>query len=388
MARFVARIIGKKGAETVEVDARDRQGAERILRRRGRILTIKRKVGIDLTPGMTPSERYTFMIRMSSMVGSKVGTAEALRLIATTFTGNIKRAAQGMVDRVEAGMDLPTAMEHDRKNFPLATTALVKAGAASGETWRALKDAGDFEHKMQTIRKSSSKEMLSATASFLVAGALIIGTNEYFGPQVMANDMFRSADGVDVGWITKTADVLTWIMIILMSLFGIMFWLGTIGRRIIPDAADAIILRIPYYKDLILARNNYVTLYKLSLLIRAGVRIEEAIQLTEEGSQAGALRSDLRRALIAVRSGQPWAAAMRTLHPTDRAALISSSDRQDIARTLDLLSSQYRDLYIHRITSFAPTLQVISALFMTLAGGILFGLTILPMLQLAASLSN
>src|SRR3546814_17117967 len=112
------------------------------------------------------------------MVGSKVGTAEALRLIVTTFGGNVRRAAQGMLDRVEAGMDLPAAMEHDRKNFPMATTALVKAGAQGGETWRALKDAGDFEHKMQTIRKSSSKEMLSATASFLIAGALIIGKNE------------------------------------------------------------------------------------------------------------------------------------------------------------------------------------------------------------------
>src|SRR3546814_7670339 len=36
MARFEARIIGKKGAETIEVDAPDRAGAERILRRRGR----------------------------------------------------------------------------------------------------------------------------------------------------------------------------------------------------------------------------------------------------------------------------------------------------------------------------------------------------------------
>src|SRR3546814_18982858 len=121
-------------------------------------------------------------------------------------------------------------------------------------------------------------------------------------------------------------------MIVLMSLFGIMFWLGTIGRRIIPNAADAVILKIPYYKDLILARNNYVTLYKLSLLIRAGVRIEEAISLTEEGSQAGDLRSDLRRELTAVRSGRPWAGAMRTRHQTDRDDLAPSSDRQDIER--------------------------------------------------------
>src|SRR3546814_16531025 len=95
----------------------------------------------------------------------------------------------------------------------MATTALVKAGAQGGETWRALKDAGDFEHKMQTIRRSSSKEMLSATARFLIAGELIIGTNEYIGLYVMSNDMFSSADGVDVGWITTTADLLQLLML-------------------------------------------------------------------------------------------------------------------------------------------------------------------------------
>src|SRR3546814_18028535 len=51
MARFEARIIGKKGAETIEVDAPDREGAERSLRRRGRILTIRRRLGFDLKPG-------------------------------------------------------------------------------------------------------------------------------------------------------------------------------------------------------------------------------------------------------------------------------------------------------------------------------------------------
>lgn len=388
MARYEVRVLTSKGSKILKVDASDLDSAKRVASRTGRVLSAKRSFHLDITPGMNASERYTFMVRLSSMVGSKVGTAEALRLIIATFSGNVRRAAQEMLGRIEDGMDIPQAMDADRKNFPVATTALVRAGAQSGETWRALKDAADFEYKLQTIRKGSMKEMAQAIGSFIIAGILMIATTEYFGPYVMNNDMFAAAETVEVNWIEVTGKIATYIMIVLLVIFGVMFWLGTVGRRLIPNFADKIILKVPYYKDLILARNNYVTLYKLGLLIGSGIRVEEALKLTSESSPRGALKSDLLAALKAVRSGHPWAAVMNTLHPTDRAALVSSTDRRDIARTLDILAQQYSDLYIQRMTSFAPLLQLISALFMTLAGGVLFGLTILPMLQLAADLSG
>lgn len=388
MARYEVRVLTAKGAQSSIIEASSKQDAERIAKRKGLVLSVKKRFGFDMAAGMTPSERYTFMVRLSAMVGSKVGSAEALRIIVANFGGRIRKVARDMLARVEAGGDLPSAMEADRKNFPVATTALVKAGAQSGETWRALKDAAEFEHKMSSVSKGSMKEMVSAIGSFVMAGALMIGTTEYFGPQVMGNSMFSGSADVDVGWIQTLGSALSYVMIVLLTIFAGLLWLGTVGRRMMPTFADKIILKIPYYKDLILSRNNYVILYKLGLLIRSGVRIEEALSLTEEGSPKGALKNDLRAALGAVRSGRPWASVMATLHATDRAALVSSTDREDIARTMDMLSTQYRDLYIQRMTSFAPVLQLISALFMTLAGGVLFGLTILPMLQLAAGMSK
>jgi general secretion pathway protein F len=117
------------------------------------------------------------------------------------------------------------------------------------------------------------------------------------------------------------------------------------------------------------------------------VRIEESINLTWESCPRGALRTDLWRALTAVRNGRSWGQSMQTLHPTDRAALSSSTDREDVARTLDVLATQYRDIYVQRISSFAPALQIVAALFMSLASAVLFGLTILPMLQLSAGIA-
>jgi general secretion pathway protein F len=388
MGRYLARVITRNGVELLELQASERSQAERMASRKGTVLDVKKRHGIDLAPGMTAADRYTFMVRLSTMLGSKVGTAEALRLLSQNFGGTIRKAAKSMLTRVESGYDLPTAMEFDRKNFPATLTALVKAGGAGGQTWRALKDAADFEYKLSQLRKTSNKGIWSALISFLIAGVLMVTTTEIFGPWVLDNPMFSNNADVQVKWVETAGNILTVVMVVMLAVLGGFVWMATIGRQLFPNFFDQIIVRIPYYRELVLAQNNYVTLYKLGLLVKSGVRIEESLQLTWEGCPRGALKTDLHNALAAVRGGRSWGATMVTLHSTDRAALSASADRDDVARTLDVLATQHRDIYVQRISSFAPALQLVAALFMSLASGVLFGETVLPMLQLSASIAG
>lgn len=392
MARFLVRVMPRTGAarrgiETVEIGAQSVDQAKVIAARRGVVVDARRVRGFDLAPGMSAGDRYTFLIRLSTMLASKVGTAEALRLMVATFTGQIRKAARNMLARVEAGDDLATAMDLDRKNFPPTLTAMVRAGAAGGQTWKALREAADFEYELSQIKKASGRGIWTAIASFIFAGALMISTTQWFGPWVMENPMFAGNNAIQVGWVETTGNVLTVMLVIVLTALLVLAWMATMGRKIAPDFFDGIIVKFPYYRELVLAQTNYVTLYKLGLLIRSGVRIEESLALTSESCPHGALRTDLVRAVTAVRSGRPWGQTMATLHSTDRAALTASTNREDVARTLNVLAVQYRDIYVRRIETFSPALQLVSALFMSLAGGVLFGLTILPMLQLSASIS-
>ena len=387
MPRYTARVMTRQGVEVLELQASEHSQASRMASRKGTVLEVKKRRGFDIVPGMTAAERYTFMVRLSTMLSSKVGTAEALRLLSQTFGGNIRKASKGMLARVESGYDLPSAMEFDRKNFPATLTALVKAGGVGGQTWRALKDAADFEYKLSQLRKTSNKGIWSALFAFAIAGVLMVTTTQIFGPWVLDNPMFHGNADIQVKWVETLGNILTVVMAGLLLVLGSFVWIATIGRQLFPNFFDQIIVKIPYYRELVLAQNNYVTLYKLGLLVRSGVRIEESLQLTWEGCPRGALRTDLQNALTAVRAGRPWGATMVTLHSTDRAALSASADRDDISRTLDVLATQYRDIYVQRISSFAPALQLVAALFMSLASGVLFGETVLPMLQLSSGIA-
>ena len=79
MPSFVARVQTRKGIKMIPIEAVDKKEAERIASRHGRVTSLNRKFGFDLSPGMSVSERFTWMTRMSMMVGSKMGSAEGLR---------------------------------------------------------------------------------------------------------------------------------------------------------------------------------------------------------------------------------------------------------------------------------------------------------------------
>ncbi len=366
----------------VEIQAPNKDEAMQSFKRMGRVVTFRRRFTVDLGRGMSPAERQIFFGRLSAMLSSRVGTSDALMLLRDTFKGKIQEVAGRLLAQVEGGCDLADAIERvGSPDFPEATIALIKAGARSGETGKAIKDAAHFEFQLHAIRKGAAKGLWTGVGSFLMAGVLTIVSTLYIGPQIMESDLIKAAGNVDIGWINTTATVVGYMMAGLLGLGTLMWLLASVGRRVAPVTADNVIMKIPFYSDLVLARNNFVVLYGLALLIQSGVRTEEALRLSSEGAPKGALRSDLVAAMNAVKTGRPWPKVMATLHPTDKAALLSATDREEVANTLDVLATQYRELYGQRLAAFVPAVNLLAALFMSIAGGILFGQSILPMLM-------
>jgi general secretion pathway protein F len=384
MPTFEAKVVLAGKTSKITINAATKEDALRQLKRRGRVSSIRKANLFDFNPGLSAGERFIFLVKLSTMVGAKVSMGRALELMSDTFTGNIRKVARSMSDRVLGGMNFIAAMEAEGKSFPGTVTALVRAGFAAGNASNALREAAEFEQMMQSIRKGSMKEIWTGIGYFAASAALTWGTMVWFGPMVTTNPMFAK-QGVNTGLIEQAGWIFLYINLGLLAIIAFLAFFGTAGRMINPAAADKIIAKIPYYSDLILAKNNYITFYKMALLIKSGVRIEESLDLVGGDTPRGALKNDFIGALEAVRKGRPWAAAMESLDPTDRASLLASSDREDVSRTFKIMADQFRDLYIARIKTLGPALNIMAALFMSISSALMFGLTILPMLQLAAS---
>lgn len=383
MATYSAKVQNRAGLKTVEIVADSEEAARAQLKKTGRVISVERVWRLNLTSPLSAADRQIFFTRLSAMLQSRIGAGESLQLIRDTFTGKIASVAGHLYSYVESGEDLAGAITKiGAPDFPETTCALITAGSRSGETWKSLQDAAAFEQEMHHVRKSAGKGLISAFAGFIFAGVTILASTLYVGPEIMKSDFISMGGGsVQVQWILDIGNVIGAVIGVILVFSAMLATLGGVGRRLFPVKADHLIMKIPYYRDLILSRNNYTILYGLALLIKSGVRVEEALRLAMDSAPKSALKNDLARALLAVQQGKPWAMAMQTLHPTDKAALSSSMDREQISRTLDALARQYRELYAQRLSSFVPTLNMAAALLLSIAGAIMFGLTILPMLQ-------
>lgn len=382
MAIYQGKVKTKTNTvKRVEIQARSEEEAKATIGRMGRVVTFKRKFSLNTSTKLSLGDRQVFYSRLSSMLSSRVGTSDALLLMRDTFGGKIQEISGRLLSYVESGDDLAAAVEKiGSPDFPEATIALIKAGARTGESGRALRDAAEFEYQLHNIKKGASKGLWTGVGSFIFSGLLTIVSTLYIGPTIMESPLIKMSK-VNIDWINDVA-LWTGISIAVILVIGFMFWfLGTVARQIAPVKVDQLILKIPFYKDLVLARNNFIVLYGLSLLIKSGVRMEEALRLSAEGAPRGALRNDLLKATNAVKTGKPWPKVMDTLHPTDKAALMSATDREQIANSLDALSTTYRELYGQRLASFVPIINLLAALFLSIAGGLLFGQSILPMLM-------
>ena len=389
MAQFVVQVRSKGNVTGIDITAATPEIAKKLAKRYGMPLTVAKKRPSFGSRGLSQSDRYVFLIRLSTMLASKVGSAEALRLLRDSFKGKISVVAATMLERVELGMDLPTALVEDTKNFPIALAMIVKAGAQTGQTWRALQEAAEFEKEVADLKKDSKGGIVSAMGSFMLAGGMLVGSVFYLGPKVMSMGLLKdNADKIDNTLTDVISNISGIFILTVMILFAAFFWLATVGRRFWPTTADNIIAKIPYYCELVLAQENYTNLYRLSLMVRSGVRMEEALKTAHESCRRGALKEDFHRSMVALKAGQKWASGMTILHPTDRAALMLAADRDQIATNLNNIAAQYNSIYKQRIGAFTPTLKMLSALAMSLAGFVLFAQTTLPLLQLSANMMS
>jgi general secretion pathway protein F len=364
----------------------DEEHAKSVGAKRGRVMAIEKNFLPDLERGLTLDERYVFLRKLAIMLASGVQVTESLRLISFHFHGRIRSCAKRLGSLIEQGIPLTTAMELNRKDFPASTVALIRAGSSAGSTSDALIEAAKFEEDLARSRKGSMMEIYKAIAAFVAAAVIMVGTTEYFGPMMMNLDVLKGNKAVSVDSAFFAGRVLS-ASILFIGLIGlILLGLSTIGKRIAADFSDRIVMHVPLYRDVALSRAKYVSLFGLSLLIKTGVSIKDALELTWRETADGMLRTDLKRALDAAKSGRSsWANAMQTLDSMDKAALSTAVDKKEIAMTLNLLASEYRDAYFKKTSRLALILYLTAVVYMALAQLVVFWITVVPMLQFVAT---
>lgn len=388
MKTFKVKVAsGRKVTETT-ISARSVADARKQAGKRGQVIEVK-AMGGGSSSSLSLPDRLMFFQRLASMLGSKVGASEALEIIYQSFSGSIREAARILRDEIINGATLYEAMEAaGPKFFPESVVAIIKTGSKGGDLAYAIREAARFERELAQVKKESSKGIGSALMGFVAGVITILASTYYVAPMILNSSLVTAAGGSDVGWVMTLANVISIIALIASLILGSIFFYGVVIRPFAPAAVDRGILKIPFYRDMALAKTNYMVFFGLAVLLKAGLRVEESLELTIEAAPKGELRNDLERARAAIVKGspKPWPYYMTMLHPTDKAALATAQDREQTARTIEELAHTYQSLYRSRLELFVPAMQMFSAVFLSLAGFVLFGVSVIPLMQSTSSI--
>lgn len=328
--------------------------------------------------GMSISERNVFLHTLATL-SSSLNLDIALKEMIDHFGGNIKDASSQLLKKIEMGKEPEQALEEiGEPHFPNNVIAMIRASMAAGSMSNAFREAAEFESEMKKIKKESGGNIYKAIGAFVFAAAVILVSQFWFVPWMMEGDMASLMENTDLTATDKLSWSTTGSMLVLVFFASIMFFISTVGKRIHPLVADAIILKIPFFKHLVLAKRNYITVYQLSTLLDKGVQIKTALLRSIENTEPGILKNDFENALTNLNEGKTWSDALTSFSSMDKAALRASDDQEKMARTLFELSLQYKNSYKKTVEGLNIIMFVVAITYLSLAILILFLYTTLP----------
>lgn len=383
MAFFIATIKEGNNRKTIEVEADSLEDAEFVaLGKADTVISIVKKSDFSFfDTGMTFEERTTFLNTLATLCAA-LPIHEALQLMMNNFNGRIKKVCSLLKQKVESGTEPDLAIEQiGSPDFPSTTVAMIRAGMSAGDMGGSLRESAEFEMEMGRLEKDSKKGIGLQMAGFVFAAITILASKYLFVPYIFKEYMADILKNVDIGWVDTFTNVVTYSMILLILIFSFLTLLSTVGRKIDPSNADKLISKIPIYKDLILAKSNFITIYQLSKLMEKGVPLRTCLIRTTENMKKSKLKEDFTQAIINLGDGVNWVDALETFNPMDKAALSAATDSKKSARILKELSIQYKYKYKSVIEKISGLLYFLVMFYLILATIILFAYTTLPVLQ-------
>lgn len=378
---IIKKESGKK--ETFDIEAESFRKAEYEALRMGQIISIKKKRGLKFLSyfkqGMTPYERNTFLYTLATLT-SALPINEALFIMQQNFKGSIKSVC-ARFSRLLATNEPHQAIEKiGAPDFPGIVVSMINSGVSAGNLSDAFREAADFEKDIIDIKKESGKGMYQAIGAFILSAIVIFVIMLYVVPW-MNDSVMMKAMKVDTNWLDPYLNFSFYSMLTFSIIFVLLYLLGTIGRVISPIIADNIILSIPIYKDLVLSKLNFITIYQLSRLIEKGIPLKVALERTKENTNKGKLKNEIELAIKNLESGKEWSDAMLLFSPMDRAGLRASTDYSKIARTLTYLSMQYKNTYGRSVARIGTLLYFLGLTYLGIAALLLFAYTTIPVLE-------
>ncbi len=353
----------------------------------------EQRAALSLFRGMSKSQLTDFTKQLATLLNSGIKLTEALSVL-TMQTPNqrFKTALIEIRDRVVTGESFTDALKDYDKYFDVIYVAMVRVGEVTGTLGESLKTIANFMEKRQRVESKVLTVMIYPVVlvCFCLLAVLILTTKVI--PTI--GEQIKRA-GQELPWITQQlmnfSGVLTsWRVLILLAALVLIVMASRRFFRTERGAylRDRFLLSLPVFGPLIKQRVVARFASTLSTLIGSGLSVAESLRVVSETTGNTLMRRAIQQSRERILAGADIATPLRDSGVIDPAIahMVAVGEKsgeleamlKNISENLEASS----DVVIERLSAAVEPLIII---FMAGVVGLIAYATILPILQISAS---
>jgi len=339
------------------------------------------------------SQLIDFAKQLATLLSSGIKLTEALSvLMLQTSDQRFKTALTEIRDRVVTGESFTDALKDYDQYFDVIFVAMVRVGEVTGTLGESLKTIAGFMEKRQRVESKVLTAMIyPIVLVFFCLAAIVILTTKVI--PTIGEQIVRA--GRELPWITRQlmgfGDLLTsWKVFVLIG--GIAVFVFTVRRFFKTERGaylrDKFLLSLPVFGPLIRQRVVARFASTLSTLIGSGLAMAESLRVVAETTGNSLMRRAIQQARERILAGADIATPLRDSGVIDPAIshMVAvgekSGELEPMLKSISENLEASTDVVIERLSAAVEPLIII---FMAAVVGVIAYATILPILEISAS---
>lgn len=303
----------------------------------------------------TSDDVVAFHDSLASMCRAGVPLPRAFAMLAPDLRrGPLRDAVGALVDDLEQGVPFADAYARRCTSMPPAYGALVSAGVASGDLPGALAEIARHAERRARVARTFRRALagpLTTAAFVIVVGALLIA---FVAPRTQ--EIAIALDTSNDTRVQVAGVVLAFLAVAAAAAFATAWYRSPLDGR---AGLGSLRLRWPVLGRIRLYAGLSGVLTTLAALVRRGVPLPAALDLTAQTSDEPGMRRDLLAMAAAAHDGAGLEDAARhagLLPPSELWLLRAAQERGAPEEGLEDLASHYTDRLDRAVARAAATL--------------------------------
>lgn len=323
--------------------------------------------------------------QLSVLLAAAIPLEEALAAVAKQSTKpHIKSLILAVRSHVLEGFSLAAALRQS-SSFPPLYIATIAAGEKSGHLDLILNQLADYTENRFALQKKIQGAMVYPIVLMVMALVVVLGLMTYVVPKIVK--VFEQSEQA-LPWITQVvlglSNLLTqwwWLLGLLLVASGVLLY-RFLQTRAGQYAADSLVLRLPILSKLSRGLNAARFASTLSILVRSGVPLIEALHIGAAVTTNVHIRQSIETAADRVTEGASLSAQLeKSSHfPPMMVQMIKSGENSG---ELEDMLSRAASMQEAEATNFISTLlSLLEPLMLVLMGVVVMVIVMAVMLPI------